>query len=212
MNIKLKQIFFPAFFILILSFIPPDKSRKFIDPANMDFSIKPGDNFYLYANGNWIKKNPVPASKTRWGSFGIISENNSTRIHQLLENEASNSTGDKFKRIGDYYVSGMDTIAIERSGYKPLVPYFERINNLKNVEDILNEIAYERVNGISSPLIGIFIGQDSKNATRYIPQISQGGTTLPDRDYYIKNDQRSISIRKEYIADIVNFFKLTGRV
>jgi putative endopeptidase len=211
MKINLKNFSIATIAILLLSFIPPDKKRKFIDPANMDPSVKPGDNFYLYANGNWIRKNPVPASKTRWGAFGIIDEDNTIRLHELLETQSHSTSNDKFKRVGDYYISGMDTMAIEKAGYKPLVAHLQRINNLKTVDDILNEIAYERVNGISGPLIGIFIGQDSKNATKYIPQIGQGGTTLPDRDYYLKNDARSVNIRREFISDMVNMFKLTGK-
>ncbi|MDB5198681.1 MAG: family metallopeptidase [Chitinophagaceae bacterium] len=210
MNLQKLSIAIAAIFLL--SFIPPDKKRKFIDPANMDFTIKPGDNFYVYANGNWIRKNPVPASKTRWGAFGIIAEDNTTRLHQLMKEEANKTTPDKFKKIGDYYVSGMDSLAIERRGYQPLIPHLERINNVKTVDDILNEMVYERVNGVgaTSP-IGIFVAQDRKNATKYIPQMGQGGITLPDRDYYLKNDQRFVNIRSEFIANMVNMFKLTGR-
>jgi putative endopeptidase len=212
MNINLRNTFIAAVAIFLLSFIPPDKKRKFIDPANMDMSVKPGDNFFIYANGNWIRKNPVPASKTRWGSFGIIDEDNTNRLHQLMEDEARSSAPDKFRQVGNYYLSGMDSVTIEKSGYQPLLPHLERINKLKTVDDILNEMAYERVNGIAgvSP-IGIFIGQDRKNATKYIPQIGQGGTTLPDRDYYLKNDNRSVNIRREFISDIVSMFVLTGQ-
>lgn len=177
----------------------------------MDLSVKPGDNFFLYANGNWIRKNPVPASKTRWGAFGVIDEENNNRMHQLLEDAAKNESAGKFKKLGDYYLSGMDTVTIEKAGFQPIVSHLERIKNLKTKDDILNEIAYERVNGIAGPLFGITISQDAKNATKYIPQIGQSGITLPDRDYYLKNDQRSVNIRHEYITDMVNMFKLTGK-
>jgi putative endopeptidase len=208
---NMKKALIAAVAIFLLSFIPPAK-RKFIDPANMDMSVKPGDNFFIYANGNWIRKNPVPASKTRWGAFGIIDEENTTRLHQLMEEEAHKTAPDKFKKIGDFYLSGMDTVSIEKQGYQPLVPHLNRISNLKTTDDILNEIVYERVNGVggNSP-IGMFVGQDRKNATKYVPQIGQGGTTLPDRDYYLKNDPRFANIRSEYISHLVNMFKLTGR-
>ena len=206
-----KKIFFALVAIVLLSFIPPDKKRKFIDASNMDISIKPGDNFFLYANGSWLRKNTIPASKTSWGSFGIIDEENTTHLHQLIEDETHRTSADKFTKIGDYYVSGMDSLTIEKNGYQPLVQHLDRINNLQTTNDILNEIAYERVNGIAGSLIGIGIGQDSKNTTKYIPQIGQGGTTLPDRDYYLKNDQRFANIRKEYLSEMVNMFKLTGK-
>lgn len=210
----LKNTLLAGIAICLLSFTPPgknNKKRKFIDPANMDLSVKPGDNFFLYANGNWIRKNPVPASKTRWGAFGVIDEENNNRMHQLLEDAAKNESAGKFKKLGDYYLSGMDTVTIEKAGFQPIVSHLERIKNLKTKDDILNEIAYERVNGIAGPLFGITISQDAKNATKYIPQIGQSGITLPDRDYYLKNDQRSVNIRHEYITDMVNMFKLTGK-
>ncbi|HUS03682.1 MAG TPA: M13 family metallopeptidase [Chitinophagaceae bacterium] len=211
MNLNFKSSLFVTTVLFLLSFIPPDKKIKFIDPANMDATVKPGDNFYQYSNGKWVKNNPVPASKTSWGSFGMLTEENSNKLRRLIEDEARNPSSPKFKRVADYYLSGMDSMAIERAGYEPLLPHFERINNIRSTEDILNEIAYERVNGISGPLVGIFVWLDKKDATKYIPQIGQGGTTLPDRDYYLKNDARSVTIRNEFISNITNMFKLVGR-
>jgi putative endopeptidase len=99
--------------VAIAAFIPPGK--KYNDPANMDLSVKPGDNFYLYANGNWIKNNPVPASKTRWGSFNELAEESSKRLRTLLVDAAKNSKKDRLNQmIGDFYASGMDSIAIEK--------------------------------------------------------------------------------------------------
>ena len=98
----------PRFLLIIsvalLSFLPPKQThRKFIDLANMDLSIRPGDIFYLYANGNWIKNNPVPPSKTRWGSFNVLIDNNTERLHKLLEQAAQNkSTRAKFQKVGDF--------------------------------------------------------------------------------------------------------------
>src|SRR5947208_11370427 len=88
------------------------KNFKFIDHANMDLSVKPGDNFYLYANGNWIKKNPVPASKTRWGSFDMLREESSKNLQALLEDAEKNTGKDRATQmIGDFYRSGMDSAA-----------------------------------------------------------------------------------------------------
>jgi putative endopeptidase len=105
----------------------------------------------------------------------------------------------------------MDTVSIEKAGFQPIAPHLNRINNLKTTEDVLNEVAYQRVNGIADPLIGIFVSQDAKNATKYIPQIGQSGISLPDRDYYIKDDARSVRVRAAFIANVVNMFKLVGR-
>src|SRR5580698_3784119 len=107
-------------FLFILSLIPPGgKKRKFIDPANMDLSVRPGDNFYLYANGNWIKNNPVPPSKTRWGSFDQLNLENLARLRTLLESAAATADKDAhLQKIGDLYLSGMDSAALETMGYQ----------------------------------------------------------------------------------------------
>lgn len=185
--------------------------RKFIDPANMDLSVKPGDNFYLYANGNWIKNTPVPPSKTRWGSFDMLTEESSQALKGLLEDAAKNpGSNTLMKRVGDFFASGMDSAAIEKLGYQPIKKYLDDIARLSTKEDILAHINYLRSHSIASPLYRISVGQDAKNVTQYIISIGQGGTSLPDRDYYLKNDARSTAARKEYINYITKLFTLCG--
>src|SRR3954471_6056886 len=116
-----------------ISFTPPGdkkiKKPKFIDKSNMDLSVKPGDNFYLYANGNWIRNNPVPASKTRWGSFDALREESSKRLRELLTDaQAKPGSGAATQKIGDFYASGMDSAAIEQLGYQPIVSDLKRID------------------------------------------------------------------------------------
>jgi putative endopeptidase len=199
--------------LFALSFVPPGgKKRKFIDPANMDLSVRPGDNFYLYANGTWIKNNPVPPSKTRWGSFDKLNEENLGRLRTLLESAAAAADKDAhLQKIGDLYLSGMDSAALESKGYQPIQPDLDRIASITDTRGILKEIAYERSHGIASPLIGFFVGPDRKNVSQYIPQVGQGGITLPDRDYYLKNDARSVEIRKAYTTHLNNMFRLIGK-
>jgi putative endopeptidase len=214
---SLFKTFLPASLVIlaltILSMTPPGKKkRKFIDPANMDLSIRPGDNFYLYANGNWIKNNPVPPSKTRWGSFDELREENLVRLRALLEEASANAGKDsKSQMIGDFYASGMDSAALESLGYQPIRTDLDRIAAIASSDSLLSEIAYERINGIANPLVAFFIGPDRKDVTHYIPQLGQGGTTLPDRDYYLKNDARSITIRKAYQKHLNNMFTLIGK-
>ena len=200
-------------FLFILSFIPPGgKKRKFIDPANMDLSVRPGDNFYLYANGTWIKNNPVPPSKTRWGSFDKLREDNLGRLRTLLESAAAASDKDAhLQKIGDLYLSGMDSAALESKGYQPIQSDLDRIASITDTRGILKEIAFERSHGIANPLIGFFVGPDDKNASQYIPQVGQGGITLPDRDNYLKGDARSVEIRKAYSTHLNNMFRLIGK-
>lgn len=187
------------------------KGKGFIERSNMDFSVKPGDNFYLYANGTWLQNHPVPASQTRWGNFNILAENNEIRLRKLAEDAMSASNDDSVSgRVGRFYASYMDSLAIEKKGYAPIKPILNEIENLNSKKDILKEIALLRTKGFGSPLFGFYIAQDSKNASAYITRLSQGGTTLPDRDYYLKNNPRSAEIRKAYLDYIKDLFTLAG--
>ena len=196
----------------VLSFTPPgDKKPKYIDKANMDLSVKPGDNFYLYANGTWVKNNPVPGSKTRWGSFDALREESSKRLRELLTDAAAKTNSSPaMQKIGDFYASGMDTLAIDALGYQPIKPDLQRIDAIRDVNGFLTELAYDRTQGLGGALFGFSIQPDRKNVTIYVPSLAQGGTTLPDRDYYIKNDTRSTTIRNAYYQHVVNSFKLIG--
>jgi putative endopeptidase len=204
---------------VISTAVSKSSGKKFIDPANMDLTIKPGDNFYLYANGAWIKKTPIPASKTRWGSFDALAEESSQALKGLLEEAAkggnepdkkNRGTNDLMKRVGDYYASAMDSTAIEKLGYKPVKPYLDAIAALSSKAQVLKYVNTLRSQSVTSPLYRIGVGQDSKDVTKYIVSIGQGGTTLPDRDYYLKNDARSQKIRTDYTTYIIKLFTLTG--
>ncbi|HLX92205.1 MAG TPA: M13 family metallopeptidase [Puia sp.] len=200
------------FILPIFSFDPPKKkSVKFIDKANMDLSIKPGDNFYLYVNANWLKRNPVPASKTRWGSFDQLRELSTERIHSLLEEATTKTSLDRLHQmVGDYYTSGMDSLNLEQFGYDPIKPDLQRIDGIMSLSGLLDEVAYDRVHALGTELFGFSISQDSKNVNAYIPHFSQGGTSLPDRDYYLKNDRRSTRVREAYLRHLKNMFHLIG--
>ncbi len=191
---------------------PKDKAKKFIDPANMDASVKPGDDFYTYANGTWLKKNPVPAKETRWGSFNELRDFNINAVKSLLEKASkSNATnGSLEKRVGDYYAAGMDSVTIDKLGFTPIKQDLTRIDALNNIDGIVNEVANMRTSGVGSPMFSFFVGQDRKNVKNMVPQIGQGGTTLPDRDYYLKDDTRSKTIRDAYQKYITRLFTLTG--
>ncbi len=188
-------------------------TMKYIDPANMDQRVKPGDNFYLYANSNWLKNNPVPASKTRWGSFDVLRQTSLERLRVLAEGATNNNNapqGSVEQRVGDLYLSAMDSAAIEKAGYTLIKPELQRLAKLNTNEEILNEIATLRTNGISGVLFSFYVGQDDKNVNQYIPQLGQGGISLPDRDYYLKNDARSQAIRTAYVSYVTDMFKLAG--
>ncbi len=189
--------------------IPP---KKFIDPANMDPTVKPGDDFFEYANGNWIKNNAIPAKETRWGSFNILHQENTTRLLNLLEevSKTSHTRGSLEQRVGDLYASGMDSVAIEKQGYVPIKADLERIDKINNLDGVIAETVYQRTHGEGSPLFGFGVSQDSKHVTKHISELNQGGTSLPDRDYYLKSDARTQKIQNAYKHYITTLFTLTG--
>jgi len=190
----------------------PAPPKKYIDPANMDPTVKPGDNFYEYANGAWLKKNVIPAKQTRWGNFTILADENTKKLISLLKDAsaANQPKGSIKQRVGDLYVSGMDSVTIEKRGYDPIKPDLARVGKISDLNGVINEIAYERSAGVGSPLFSFGVGQDSKHPTQYIVSFGQGGTSLPDRDYYLKSDARTLKVQAAYKQYITTLFTLTG--
>ncbi len=186
--------------------------RKFIDPANMDPTVKPGDDFFEYANGGWLKHNTIPGKETSWGSFLMLRDDNKKKLLGIVE-EASRANAPKGtikQRVGDLYTSAMDTMAIEKRGFEPIKPDLRRIDAITDLNGVINEATYERSHAIGGPFFGIGIRQDSKNVTKYVVGVGQGGTSLPDRDYYLKSDPRTKRIQDAYKQYITDLFSLTG--
>lgn len=213
MNIKLKS-YFAALGIIAASYSAQAQSpAKFIDPANMDLSVKPGDDFYKYASGTWIRNNPVPAKETRWGSFNALRDFNINAVKGLVEDAAADKSapaGSIKRRVGDFYTAAMDSTTIEKLGYTPIKADLAKIKLIKDIPGILDHAAYLRTSGLAAPMFSFFVGQDRKNVNKYLAQLGQGGTTLPDRDYYLKDDSRSVKIREAYQTYMTTLFTLTG--
>jgi putative endopeptidase len=192
---------------------PKSIAGKFIVKKNFDEKVAPGDNFFEYANGNWVKDNPIPAKATRWGSFSIIAENNTKQLISILS-EVSSKTGQPKgslkQRVGDLYASAMDSVTIDKRGYNPIKTDLQRVSQINGLDGVINETIYDRLNAVSGPLFSIGVGQDSKHPSQNIIQMGQGGTSLPDRDYYLKNDPRTKKIQEAYHTYIVKLFTLTG--
>jgi putative endopeptidase len=197
-----------------IAFAQKETSKaKFIDPSNMDLTVKPGDDFMEYAGGTWIKNNPVPPKETRWGSFTILRDFNVKAVREILAEasvDKSAVAGSVKRRVGDFYAAGMDSLTVEKLGITPITADLKRAGSVNNVDDILTEMTYQRVNGIGSPLFGFFVGQDRKHPTVYVVNLSQGGITMPDRDYYLKADQRSKKIQAAFDTYATKLFTLAG--
>lgn len=185
---------------------------KFIEPSYIDSSVSPADDFYTFAGGNWMKKNAIPASETRWGSFNLLEDFNKTALKGLLEQAAAAkqaSKGSAEQMVGDLYASGMDTAAIDKAGISAIQSELEKINGITDTKTLIAEIARENQLGYN-PLFSLYVGPDDKNVTRNICNLFQGGLGLPDRDYYFKNEPREKDIRAKYVVHIANLLKLSG--
>lgn len=182
-----------------------------IDPLNMDLAVKPGTDFYQYANGGWMKRNPIPADKGRYGTFDELQESNNKIIRKLiLDLSASEHQDDLIaQKIGDFYASGMDTVKIEQQRLSPLLEYFDQINSIQSKDEIEKAITTMHAYGIQ-PLFILFGGVDAKNSGMFIPQIYQGGMGMSDRDYYLNDDSRSKEIRTAYRLHLKKMFELLG--
>ncbi len=183
-----------------------------INLTDLDTAVSPEVDFFQYANGGWLKQNPIPASESYWGIFSVLQEDNYKSLREVMEKDAKEKNapkGSSVQKVGDFYYSGMDTARIEKDGIKPLQKEFDRINNIKNLKDVVDVIALYQTYG-ASPLFSFFAGQDQKNSAAVVPYLYQGGLGMPNRDYYLNNDSTSIEIRKEYVKHISKMLQLLG--
>ncbi len=184
-----------------------------INVANIDPAVKPCEDFFHFASGNWLKNNPIPAAESRWGSFNELADQNNATLRAILNDAAKNSAkaakGSNAQKVGDFYAMAMDSAAIEAAGLKYLQPHLARIAALKDLAEMQRFLADPKAHA-GSVWYGLYVGQDEKISTQYAVGMGQGGLTLPDRDYYLKDDARSKAIRAAYDASLVNTFQLLG--
>jgi putative endopeptidase len=198
-----------------------EKSSLPFDPKNMDTSVKPQDDFYLYANGGWIKRNPIPPEFSRWGSFNMLAEHNNDALHVVAEKAATvapkvatkpnpeKAAEADLQKVGDFYSSGMNEKAVDTAKAQPLTDELKRIDSMKERGDVLKEIAHLHSIGMTA-LFRFGANQDAKNSEMVIGQAFQGGLALPDRDYYTKDDAASKKIRDQYVEHMTKMFALLG--
>jgi len=176
----------------------------------MDRSVEPAKDFYRFAAGDWVKNNPVPADKARWASFSELAERNWYLIHEILDSATADTTSSVHsprREVGDFFASAMDTNRIERLGFKPLKDDLKRIDQIKSTKDLFALLADFHKRGIG----GMFsdgIGPDAKNSSIYAFELDQGGLSLPDRDYYLKDS--FAETRDKFRAHVIKMFTLLG--
>jgi putative endopeptidase len=196
---------------LAQSYAVPMQTKP-LDPANLDRSVSACTDFYQFANGGWVKRNPVPAAYSRWGSFDELAENNQSNLLTILR--AAAASGDKqasedLRKLGVFYSSCMDSATAERAAAQPLKPELDRIDAIRNRAQLEAEIARLHARGVPL-LFGFGAQQDFKNSASVIAGVNQGGLSLPDRDYYLNPEKRYADIRTSYVDHVARMLQLLG--
>jgi len=192
---------------------PQTEQNPPLDPKNMDTSVKPGDDFFRYANGAWIKRTEIPPEYSRWGAFNELIERNNDALHVIAEQASKTQVDPKLapetQKVGDYYASGTDEKTIDALRTKPLAEEFQRIDAIKDRAALLKAIAHLHTIGVGA-FFEFGSGQDAKDSSRDIAQAVQGGLGMPDRDYYTKQDADMKQKREKYVAHVTKMLTLLG--
>jgi predicted metalloendopeptidase len=181
------------------------------DTANLDRTCKPCDDFYQFAMGGWMKANPIPPEYPIWGSFSQLADRNQKNLREILEAAAESkaAAGTNEQKIGDFYSSCMDTTAIDAAGAKPIEPELTQIAAVQTLADLEAETARLHKQGVGV-LFRFNSTQDAKDSSQVIGAAFQGGLGLPEREYYLKPDEKSQKLREDYVTHVANMFALLG--
>ena len=182
-----------------------------IDLTDLNQTVKPGEDFYEYACGGWMKKNPLPAAYSRFGSFDRLAEDNNKRINGILKELLENTypEGTVEQQLSDLYKLAMDSVRREKEGIVPAMPIIQKMEAAKTKEQLF-AIQLELMPYGNMEFFHAYFGADDKNASQNILSINQGGLTLGQKDYYLENDEATVKIREAYKEHIVRMFQLFG--
>ncbi len=201
-------------FIVVLFAMSCNKKEKaFVDPllSNRDTIVNPSLDFFNYANGGWFKQHPIPSSEKSNGIFRMIQDtiNNQVKSICIKSAEANASKGSNKQKIGDFYASGLDSVAIDKAGIAPLKNEIAHINSIKDLSGLLQTVGHLHTIG-ASPAFNFSVGQDDKISSKNALFLGQGGLGLGQRAYYFDTDANSVKIRAEYLKHVAKIFELTG--
>ncbi len=190
----------------------PQYGKSGIDLGALDTNVDPCTNFYQFACGNWRAKNPIPSDQARWGRFNELAERNLVVEREILEKASKPTAGRSAveQKIGDFYAACMDEKGIDSRGVDPVKPALESINALASKDQLAAELARLKLIGVTG-VFGFYASPDLKDASVNIANIDQGGISLPDRDYYLKTDPRSVELRNQYQQHVANMFDLLAK-
>ncbi len=207
----MKRLTIPCIALAIFAFAcntsTTNSNKPDVLAANMDTSINPGEDFFEYANGGWIKKNPIPDEESGWSIANLVVEENLKRLRTINEDAAKKEAakGSNEQKIGDFWKAAMDSAGIDKRGLTELQPYFEKIDAVTDAASLSNVMAELQKIGMGS-LVGMYIAQDDKNSEQMAAQFWQSGIYLGEREYYLKTDSTSTNILnkyKDYISKIL---------
>ena len=189
-----------------------DGSRALgFDPAELNDTVHPGDDFFAYVNGRWISENEIPADRSRYGAFDILRDKSDEDVKAIIEEATAsgNVEGSDEQRVGDLYLSFQDFASRDAAGIQPLKPYLSAIDALNSKQDVFAFLAWGRGLGFNSP-VGMFAYADAKDPGINTMYLGQGGIGLPEREYYFKDDDKSEALRQQYRALITDAHALAG--
>jgi putative endopeptidase len=213
----MKKLFFACTIITgIISCNSNDKTATSIEKpdilaANLDSTVSPGADFFDYANGGWIKRNPIPADQSSWSIGHLVIEENLKRLREISEKAASVNAakGSNDQKIGDFWSMAMDSTKIEADGLKPIQPLLDKLNAVSDVKSLISTVVDFKKIG-SNTLFSEYVAQDDKQSDVMAYGLWQGGLGLPEREYYFKTDSTTINIRNEYIKYISRILTMAG--
>jgi putative endopeptidase len=191
--------------------------EKAFDPESMNLSLKPGDDFFEYVEGAWIKRHPVPADKFRYGETEIIKDKTYDRVKEIVESAANNTSapeGSLERKIGDFYHMGMNNTTLEKQHLDPIKDKLKLIDNISSISDV-QVVSTQMMDYGMDPFFSLYAAPDTKNSKVMIAILTQGGLSLPDsssqdRDFYLRQDNESVKTREQYLTHVGRMFVLLG--